>query len=54
MILFAINPVQLYKPPKYDDDDPKERMLPWEIDARMNAETMYVEYNRYTAISGEF
>lgn len=38
--------------PKYDDDDPKERMLPWEIDARMNAETMYVEYNRYAREKG--
>ena len=38
--------------PKYDDDDPKERMLPWEIDARMNAETMYVEYNRYVREKG--
>ena len=38
--------------PKYDDDDPKERMLPWEIDARMNAETLYVEYNRYAREKG--
>ena len=38
--------------PKYDDDDPKERMLPWEIDARMNAETLYVEYNRYARETG--
>ena len=38
--------------PKYDDDDPKERMLPWEIDARMNAETMYVDYNRYAREKG--
>lgn len=38
--------------PKYDDDDPKERMLPWEIDARMNAEALYVEYNRYAREKG--
>lgn len=38
--------------PKYDDDDPKERMLPWEIDARLNAETLYVEYNRYAREKG--
>jgi len=38
--------------PKYDDDDPKERMLPWEIDARMNAESLYVEYNRYAREKG--
>jgi hypothetical protein len=38
--------------PKYDDDDPKERMLPWEIDARMNAEQLYIEYNRYAREKG--
>ena len=38
--------------PKYDDDDPKERMLPWEIDARMNAEQLYVDYNRYARETG--
>ena len=38
--------------PKYEDDDPKERMLPWEIDARMNAEALYVEYNRYAREKG--
>ena len=38
--------------PKYEDGDPKERMLPWEIDARMNAEELYVEYNRYARETG--
>ena len=37
--------------PRYDDED-KERMLPWEIDARMNAEDLYVEYNRYARETG--
>jgi hypothetical protein len=37
--------------PRYDDED-KERMLPWEIDARMNAEDLYKEYNRYARETG--
>jgi hypothetical protein len=37
--------------PKYDDDE-KERMLPWEVDARMNAEELYKEYNRYAREKG--
>ena len=37
--------------PRYDDED-KERMLPWEIDARMNAEDLYKEYNRYDRETG--
>jgi hypothetical protein len=37
--------------PRYDDED-KERMLPWEIDARMNAEELYKEYNRYARETG--
>jgi hypothetical protein len=37
--------------PKYDDDE-KERMLPWEVDARMNAEDLYKEYNRYAREKG--
>ena len=37
--------------PKYDDED-KERMLPWEIDARINAEDLYKEYNRYARETG--
>jgi hypothetical protein len=37
--------------PRYDDED-KERMLPWEIDARMNAEELYKEYNRYAREKG--
>jgi hypothetical protein len=38
--------------PTYEDGDPKERMLPWEIDARMNAEELYKEYNRYAREKG--
>lgn len=38
--------------PKYEDGDPKERLLPWEIDARMNAEELYKEYNRYAREKG--
>jgi len=37
--------------PRYDDED-KERMLPWEIDARINAEDLYKEYNRYAREKG--
>lgn len=38
--------------PRYDDDDPKEKTLPWEVDARMNAEDLFVEYNRYAREKG--
>lgn len=38
--------------PKYDDDDPRERMLPWEIDARMNGERLFKEFNRYMRDKG--
>lgn len=38
--------------PKYKDNDPKERTLPWEVDARMNAEDLYVDYNRYAREKG--
>jgi len=38
--------------PKYDDDDPRERMLPWEIDARMNGERLFKEFNRYMRDEG--
>lgn len=37
--------------PKYDDED-KERSLPWEVDARMNAEDLFVEFNRYMRDKG--
>ena len=38
--------------PRYKDNDPKEKTLPWEVDARMNAEDLYVEYNRYAREKG--
>ena len=38
--------------PRYDDDDPKEKTLPWEVDARMNAEDLALEYNRYAREKG--
>jgi hypothetical protein len=37
--------------PKYDDED-KERSLPWEIDARMNADDLFKEFNRYMRDKG--
>lgn len=37
--------------PKYDDEE-KEKMLPWEVDARMNAEDLFVEFNRYMREKG--
>ena len=38
--------------PKYEEDDPRERMLPWEVDARIKAEELYKEYNRYAREKG--
>lgn len=38
--------------PRYEDGDPREKNLPWEVDARMNAEDLYVEYNRYAREKG--
>jgi len=38
--------------PVYKDGDPRERSLPWEVDARMNAEDLFVEYNRYAREKG--
>ena len=38
--------------PRYKDNDPKEKTLPWEVDARINAEDLYVEYNRYAREKG--
>jgi len=37
--------------PKYDDEE-KEKTLPWEVDARMNAEDLFVEFNRYMREKG--
>lgn len=38
--------------PRYKDNDPKERNLPWEVDARNNAEELFVDYNRYAREKG--
>lgn len=38
--------------PKYPENDSREKSLPWEVDARMNAEELYVEYNRYAREKG--
>ena len=38
--------------PVYKDGDPREKSLPWEVDARMNAEDLFVEYNRYAREKG--
>jgi len=37
--------------PKYDDEE-KERSLPWEVDARLNADDLYKEFNRYMRDKG--
>ncbi len=34
------------------DNDPKEKTLPWEVDARANAEELYLDYNRYARETG--
>lgn len=38
--------------PRYKDNDPKEKTLPWEVDARANAEELYLDYNRYARETG--
>jgi hypothetical protein len=38
--------------PRYKDNDPKEKSLPWEVDARANAEELYLDYNRYARETG--
>ena len=38
--------------PRYKDNDPKEKTLPWEVDARINAEELYLDYNRYARETG--
>ncbi len=38
--------------PKYEEGDPREKMLPWEVDARIKAEELYKEYNRYAREKG--
>ncbi len=38
--------------PRYKNNDPKEKSLPWEVDARANAEELYLDYNRYARETG--
>jgi hypothetical protein len=38
--------------PRYEEGDSREKSLPWEVDARINAEDLFVEYNRYAREKG--